>query len=83
MYKRLLYTNLSNILRVQKIMYNNYSNILGVQKTVYSHFTCGTDTTNIKFVFDAVTDMLIKRNLLECGLWVQIVGVFFISAATL
>ena len=38
-------------------------------RTVYSHFICGTDTENITIVFDAVTDMLIKKNLEECGLY--------------
>lgn len=37
-------------------------------KEVYSHLTCATDTTNIQFVFDVVTDVIIKNNLRECGL---------------
>ncbi|GAA47630.1 guanine nucleotide binding protein (G protein) alpha inhibiting activity polypeptide, partial [Clonorchis sinensis] len=37
-------------------------------KDVYSHFTCATDTNNIQFVFDAVTDVIIKTNLKDCGL---------------
>jgi len=27
------------------------------------------DTTNIQFVFDAVTDVIIKNNLKDCGLF--------------
>lgn len=38
------------------------------QKQMYSHFTCATDTTNIQFVFDAVTDVIIQNNLSSCGL---------------
>lgn len=38
-------------------------------KEVYTHFTCATDTTNIQFVFDAVTDVVIKQNLVSCGLF--------------
>jgi len=38
-------------------------------KEVYSHFTCATDTDNIQFVFDAITDVIIKQNLNECGLF--------------
>lgn len=38
-------------------------------KEIYSHFTCATDTTNIQFVFDAVTDVIIKNNLRDCGLF--------------
>ncbi|KAG9342539.1 hypothetical protein JZ751_015918 [Albula glossodonta] len=32
-------------------------------KEIYSHFTCATDTSNIQFVFDAVTDVIIQNNL--------------------
>ena len=38
-------------------------------KELYSHFTCATDTSNIQFVFDAVTDVIIKINLENCGLY--------------
>ncbi|CAD5218088.1 unnamed protein product [Bursaphelenchus okinawaensis] len=39
------------------------------QKEIYAHFTCATDTNNIRFVFDAVTDIIIKENLRQCGLF--------------
>ncbi|NWH74832.1 GNAI3 protein, partial [Piaya cayana] len=29
-------------------------------KEIYTHFTCATDTKNVQFVFDAVTDVIIK-----------------------
>eukprot|EP00127_Corallochytrium_limacisporum_P003267 Clim_evm116s147 gene=Clim_evmTU116s147 len=38
------------------------------QKAIYSQFTCATDTNNIKFVFAAVTDIIIQNNLRDCGL---------------
>eukprot|EP00088_Acartia_fossae_P013483 TRINITY_DN17086_c0_g2_i1.p1 TRINITY_DN17086_c0_g2~~TRINITY_DN17086_c0_g2_i1.p1 ORF type:complete len:378 (+),score=91.60 TRINITY_DN17086_c0_g2_i1:56-1135(+) len=41
----------------------------GILKEIYTHFTCATDTTNIQFVFDAVTDVIIKNNLKDCGLF--------------
>lgn len=37
-------------------------------KQIYTHFTCATDTSNIQFVFDSVTDVIIKNNLSSCGL---------------
>lgn len=37
-------------------------------KTIYSHFTCATDTNQIKFVISAVNDVIIQVNLKECGL---------------
>jgi len=37
-------------------------------KEVYTHFTCATDTSNVQFVFDAVTDVIVKDNLKDCGL---------------
>lgn len=36
---------------------------------IYCHMTCATDTTNIQFVFDAVTDVIIANNLRGCGLY--------------
>lgn len=38
-------------------------------KEIYCHLTCATDTTNIQFVFDAVTDVIIASNLRTCGLY--------------
>ncbi|KAK2093592.1 Guanine nucleotide-binding protein G(i) subunit alpha-2 [Saguinus oedipus] len=38
-------------------------------KEIYTHFTCTTDTKNVQFVFDAVTDVIIKNNLKDCGLF--------------
>ena len=32
-------------------------------KTIYSHFTCATDTENIRYVFAAVRDTILKINL--------------------
>ena len=37
-------------------------------REIYTHFTCATDTANVQFVFDAVTDMISRNNLKECGL---------------
>jgi len=39
------------------------------QKEIDTHFTCATDTNNIRFVFDAVTDIIIKDSLRQCGLF--------------
>uniref|UniRef100_A0A8C2SNV9 G protein subunit alpha o1 n=1 Tax=Coturnix japonica TaxID=93934 RepID=A0A8C2SNV9_COTJA len=38
-------------------------------KEIYTHFTCATDTKNVQFVFDAVTDVIIANNLRGCGLY--------------
>ncbi|TMW43406.1 hypothetical protein DOY81_011514, partial [Sarcophaga bullata] len=38
-------------------------------KEIYCHMTCATDTNNIQFVFDAVTDVIIANNLRGCGLY--------------
>ncbi|PWN25359.1 putative guanine nucleotide-binding protein alpha-1 subunit [Jaminaea rosea] len=37
-------------------------------KTIYTHFTCATDTQQIKFVLSAVNDIIITLNLRSCGL---------------
>ncbi|CAN9513169.1 unnamed protein product [Ophioblennius macclurei] len=38
------------------------------EKTLYSHFTCATDTENIRFVFVAVKDTILRHNLKEFNL---------------
>ncbi|KAI4883151.1 hypothetical protein NFI96_028034 [Prochilodus magdalenae] len=38
------------------------------EKTIYSHFTCATDTENIRFVFAAVKDTILRHNLKEFNL---------------
>lgn len=38
------------------------------ENTIYHHFTCATDTSNIQHVFDAVSDIIIERNLASIGL---------------
>ena len=38
-------------------------------KEVYTHQTCATDTKHIEWVFDVVTDVIIKNNLKDCGLF--------------
>lgn len=37
-------------------------------KQIYTHFTCATDTKQIKFVMSAVNDIVVQVNLKECGL---------------
>lgn len=37
-------------------------------KIIYSHFTCATDTENIRFVFAAVKDTILQQNLKEYNL---------------
>ena len=39
-----------------------------VNKEVYTHLTCATDTKNIQWVFDVVTDVIIRNNLKDCGI---------------
>ncbi|XP_076846441.1 guanine nucleotide-binding protein subunit alpha-14 [Brachyhypopomus gauderio] len=38
------------------------------EKIIYSHFTCATDTENIRFVFAAVKDTILRINLKEFNL---------------
>ena len=39
------------------------------EKEIYCHLTCATDTQNVQFVFDAVTDVIITNNLKASGLY--------------
>ncbi|KAJ3441981.1 guanine nucleotide-binding protein g(o) subunit alpha [Anaeramoeba flamelloides] len=38
------------------------------KKPIYTHFTCATDTTNIRFVFEAVKDIILQ-NITEFGIF--------------
>ncbi|KAI1706348.1 g-protein alpha subunit domain-containing protein [Ditylenchus destructor] len=38
------------------------------EKVIYWHFTCATDTENIRVVFTAVKDIIIRRNLKDCNI---------------
>jgi len=38
------------------------------EKSVYTHVTCATDTSNVKFVFNAVVAMILEANLKSSGL---------------
>jgi len=40
----------------------------GNKQTLYTHFTCATDSSNVKVVFDSVRDMLLSKTLREVGL---------------
>lgn len=37
-------------------------------KPIYTHFTCATDTEQMKFVMAAVNDIIIQNNLRDVGL---------------
>ncbi|AWP16275.1 Guanine nucleotide-binding protein G(q) subunit alpha [Scophthalmus maximus] len=43
-------------------------------KIIYSHFTCATDTENIRFVFAAVKDTILQLNLKEYNLMFFLFG---------
>ena len=38
-------------------------------KHIYSHYTCATDTQNIKYVFNIVTDIILEKNLKSRGIF--------------
>ena len=38
-------------------------------KDIYSHLTVATDTSNIRFVFDASMAVVLKKNLEEAGMF--------------
>jgi hypothetical protein len=38
-----------------------------VTKQIYPHVTCATDTQNIRFVFDAVKDILLQKAMIQSG----------------
>jgi hypothetical protein len=57
-------------MKIKSFLLNKF---VGLNKTpqtkqIYAHFTCATDTAQIKFVMAAVTDIIIQKNLRETGL---------------
>ena len=38
------------------------------QKEIYVHYTCATDTNNIRLVFDGITDTIIMKHLRDIGM---------------
>ena len=50
-----------------QMKFENINNHRG-EKRVYTHLTCAIDTRNIRFVFDAVTDVIIESILIDCEL---------------
>ncbi|KAF8562425.1 hypothetical protein P879_11046 [Paragonimus westermani] len=64
------YKGLNNYDEASQYIRRRFESLSGQSKAkdVYAHFTCATDTNNIQFVFDAVTDVIIKTNLKDCGL---------------
>ncbi|XP_067913495.1 guanine nucleotide-binding protein G(t) subunit alpha-2 isoform X1 [Heterodontus francisci] len=59
------YDDASNYIKNQFLDLNMRKDV----KEIYAHMTCATDTQNVKFVFDAVKDIIIKENLKDCGLF--------------
>uniref|UniRef100_A0A8D3DQ51 Guanine nucleotide binding protein (G protein), alpha transducing activity polypeptide 2 n=1 Tax=Scophthalmus maximus TaxID=52904 RepID=A0A8D3DQ51_SCOMX len=59
------YDDASNYIKVQFLELNMKKGV----KEIYSHLTCATDTKNVEIVFNAVTDIIIKENLKDCGLF--------------
>ncbi|CAF4299711.1 unnamed protein product [Rotaria socialis] len=58
------YTEASEYIQAQFVAQNKSE-----QKEIYCHLTCATDTKNVQFVFDAVTDVIITNNLRASGLY--------------
>ena len=59
------FTDTTNFIRDKFVALNQN----GSRKMVYAHVTCATDTDNIQFVFDAVTDIIIAEHLQGVSLW--------------
>jgi len=63
------YTGLNNYTQACEYIKNQFeAHNRSDSKQVYTQYTCATDTDNIKFVFNAVTDIIIQKNLRDCGL---------------
>ena len=43
--------------------------IRDTRSSIYTHFTCATDTEDMKAVFRAVTDVLMLKNMVNIGMY--------------
>lgn len=63
------YTDGCDAQKAAKFLENLYKSKCRVKnKQIYTHFTCATDTGNIRTVFDFVRDILLHQNLEDNGL---------------
>jgi len=60
------YEKAASFLKRQFLKRNEYPDT----KRIYVHITCATDTANISFTFNVVSDIIVKERLRECGLLV-------------
>jgi len=60
------YEKAASYLKRQFLKRNEYPDT----KRIYVHITCATDTANISFTFNVVSDIIVKERLKECGLLV-------------
>ena len=47
---------------------NCFHKMKHAKRTLYTHFTCATDTNNIRFVFAVVKDIILQSYLVNCNL---------------
>uniref|UniRef100_H2Y1Q1 Uncharacterized protein n=1 Tax=Ciona intestinalis TaxID=7719 RepID=H2Y1Q1_CIOIN len=59
------YASASDYVREQFELQNKHAE----KKEIYTHFTCATDTGNVRFVFDAVSDVLMQKSLVDCNVF--------------
>ena len=60
--------NLSEVELGREFIRDMYLAVTEDQTDIYSHFTCATDTENIRFVFDSVKDTLISEAISKISL---------------
>ena len=59
------YTDGVNFIRQKFVSLNRVPN----RKTVYTHVTCATDTSNIQYVFQSCTEIIISEHLRDANLF--------------
>ncbi|KAI0984103.1 hypothetical protein GJ496_009353 [Pomphorhynchus laevis] len=63
------YTGKNNYQNAADFIQTQFLNTSITEREIYCHHTCATDTRNVQFVFDAVTDVIITINMRDCGLY--------------
>ena len=62
-------TSLETIENLGVIKENEPKKILDTRTAIYTHYTCATNTEDMKAVFRAVTDVLMLKNMVNIGMY--------------
>ena len=63
------YSGQNEYIQTTSYIENQFLKLNHTPKHIYTHYTCATDSENIKIVFNSVTDTIIRNNLKVRGMY--------------